>query len=160
MFNSFFLLEGYSNIASVKTASHIDLNPRAPNLYSMALLTIKSNTFLSNVSLIPSSSNILLYCLFAVFLNMLLLWTLIIYVLPLVAGWGRTAGHGRTSTKGDQKTISYSMSWEHALSAMNVVGSALAAPGCDQACYRQQSASLSPLVLRRLCLLQRNATVQ
>ncbi len=41
--SSFSSEPGSSNIASVRTASHRDRKPRAPSLYSTALLTIKSN---------------------------------------------------------------------------------------------------------------------
>ena len=56
-------------MASVKIASQIERNPRAPNLNSIALSTIKSNAAASNESLVPSISNKRKYCFTNAFLG-------------------------------------------------------------------------------------------
>ena len=61
---SFFLFaDGILYMASIITASTMERKPRAPNLNSSALSTINSNTSSSNVSLISSIANNLMYCL-------------------------------------------------------------------------------------------------
>ena len=48
-------------------ASHIDLKPLAPNLYSRALFTIKSRASDLKIISIPSNLNNLIYCLVKAF---------------------------------------------------------------------------------------------
>ena len=50
-------LDGSSNIASVIIASHIERNPRAPNLYSNAFSTIKSIASRANSNVMFSKAN-------------------------------------------------------------------------------------------------------
>lgn len=50
-------------------ASQMERKPRAPNLYSIALSTIKSSASLVNVSLTPSIASKCSYCLISAFLG-------------------------------------------------------------------------------------------
>ena len=62
-------LDGRLYIASFNIASQIDLKPRAPNLNSIALSTIKSKTLESIFKSIPSISNRRIYCFISAFLG-------------------------------------------------------------------------------------------